>query len=396
MDLSRKRERQRLAIRREPYWTPLAKGAALGFRRGPDTWVLRYTDRGTGKSRYFALEDLNLDFDEAREKAEAELNRLTGVPVRNMKRASVRAALEAYLDDLRRQDRGQAAEDAEWRFRKYVYDDPLADTPFERVTRDDFEEWRERQRSGRENRTVNRQLRSVKAALNRAVELGYVGSPLAWKLKPLSDDREDTNETAVFLTPAQRKAIVAAAEPSTGDLVRGVELTGARPRELAAAVVSDFDGAALRLAHRKGRPAKLRVRYVTLGPQGLEFFARLVEGKPANAPLFKPERLEADNELKPDELDERVWTTHLWGRRVRAAVDRHNSNVEADGDRVPQDSSAYSFRHSRISEMLQLHGIDPITVAQQTGTSVAMIEKYYFRFIASAMQARLAAIRDAE
>jgi hypothetical protein len=46
--------------------------------------------------------------------------------------------------------------------------------------------------------------------------------------------------------------------------------------------------------------------------------------------------------------------------------------------------------------MLELHGIDPITVAQQTGTSVAMIEQHYLRFIASAMQARLAAIRDAE
>jgi integrase len=133
-----------------------------------------------------------------------------------------------------------------------------------------------------------------------------------------------------------------------------------------------------------------------LGPQGLEFFARLVESKPASAPLFKPGRLEADNDLKPDEPDQRVWTTHLWGRRVRAAVDRHNSKVEEDGERMPQNASAYSFRHSRISEMLQLHGIDPITIAQQTGTSVAMIEKYYFRFIASAMQARLAAIRDPE
>lgn len=223
-----------------------------------------------------------------------------------------------------------------------------------------------------------------------------MGNPLAWKLKSLPDDQEDTNETAVFLTPAQRKALLSSAEPSTADFLRGIELTGARPRELAAAAVSDFDGAALRLAHRKGRPAKLRVRYVTLGPQGLEFFARLVAGKPASAPLFKPVRLEADNDVRPDEPDQRVWTTHLWGRRVRAAVDRYNSNVETDDEKVPEGASAYSFRHSRISEMLQLHGIDPITVAQQTGTSVAMIEKYYFRFIASAMQARLATIRDAE
>ena len=63
--------------------------------------------------------------------------------------------------------------------------------------------------------------------------------------------------------------------------------------------------------------------------------------------------------------------------------------------RVPPGASAYSFRHARISELLQMHGIDPLTVAQQTGTSLAMIEKAYFRFIASAMREKLAAIKDA-
>ncbi len=53
--------------------------------------MLRYTERGTGKSRYFAQADSSLDFDEARQKVEAELNRSTGLPVRNVRRASARA-----------------------------------------------------------------------------------------------------------------------------------------------------------------------------------------------------------------------------------------------------------------------------------------------------------------
>lgn len=44
-----------------------------------------------------------------------------------------------------------------------------------------------------------------------------------------------------------------------------------------------------------------------------------------------------------------------------------------------------------ISELLQIHGIDPLTVAAQTGTSLAMIEKAYLRFIPSAMREKLAA-----
>jgi integrase len=61
--------------------------------------------------------------------------------------------------------------------------------------------------------------------------------------------------------------------------------------------------------------------------------------------------------------------------------------------RISTDASAYSFRHARISELLQIYGIDPITVAAQTGTSVAMIEKAYLRFIPSAMQEKLAALK---
>jgi len=397
MDLTRKREREKLANRREPYWHRLNKGVALGFRRGPDTWVVRLTGSDAKRSKtYHALDDLHLDFDQAKEKAESWLEHVIGTAARKVKRDSVRAGLEAYLADLRRHDRGDAADDAEWRFKKYVFDDELADIPLERATRDDFEEWRERQRPGRANRTVDRQLRSVKAGLNRAVELGHVGNPLAWKLKRLADDLEDSNDTAVFLTPAQRRALIATADPSTGHFLRGMELSGARPHELAAAIVSDFDGAAVRLAHRKGRPPKLRVRYVTLGADGVEFFAKMADGKSRAAPLFKPERLANDNDFDPDEGedDERRWTTHLWGRRVRSAINRHNSSVTNEVDKIPSDASAYSFRHTRISELLQLHNIDPLTVAQQTGTSVAMIEKTYFKFIQSAMRTKLAAVKE--
>src|SRR5690348_5707619 len=96
--------------------------------------------------------------------------------------------------------------------------------------------------SGRLDRTINRQVRSVVAGLNRALELGHIGNPLAWKLKKLSDDTEDTHETAVFLTSDERKALLEATDASTADLLRGIDFTGARPHELANAVVSDFDG----------------------------------------------------------------------------------------------------------------------------------------------------------
>jgi integrase len=257
--------------------------------------------------------------------------------------------------------------------------DPMADLNLEEVTRDDFLEWRDRLLEGRQARTVNRHVRSVAAALNRAVELGYLGNPVTWKLRALSDDIDETGETAVFLDAAQRKAVIDAASPPAARFLRGLELTGARPKELAATLVVDFDGHTLRLAHRKGRPAKLRRRHVVLSAEAIEFFRQQSKDKLPNAPLFT-------------EDGETPWRRHVWAKEVRAAIANHNRDASAKRG-IFTHATAYSFRHARISELLQIFGVDPLTVAAQTGTSIAMIEKAYLRFIPSAMQEKLAALK---
>jgi integrase len=376
-DLSRKRERERLAVRHTPYFQRIGRGAFLGFRRGPDTWSARFRSRD-GKQNHKFLGG-PLEFDEAKCRAEAWLAQLAGSAVRNIKRATVREALEAYLADLRREGRHDAARAAEGRFKTVLLADPVADLELEEVTRDDFLEWRDRLLEGRQPRTVNRHVRSVAAALNRAVDLGYLGNPVTWKLRALSDDIDETDETAVFLDAVQRKAVIAAASPAAARFLRGLELTGARPKELAATLVVDFDGQTLRLAHRKGRPAKLRRRHVVLSTEAIEFFKEQSKDKLPNAPLFT-------------EDGETPWRRHVWAKGVRAAIANHNRDASAKR-RIFTHATAYSFRHARISELLQIYGVDPLTVAAQTGTSIAMIEKAYLRFIPSAMQEKLAALK---
>lgn len=386
-ELSTKRERERLPVRETPYYQRLARGAYLGYRRGPGTWLARYRD-SNGKQHHKPLGEA-LDFDEAKRRAEVWIASLNGSAVRTVKRESVRAALEAYLADLRRHGRADAARDAEWRFKTTVYrdpkksdrpDDPIAGIELEVATKDDFLEWRDRLLPNREPRTVNRHVRAVVAALNRAVELGHVGNPAAWRLKPLADDMEDSGETAVFLTPEQRAAIINVASTHCGTFLRGLELTGARPSELAAALVGDFDGATLRLAHRKGRPPKLRVRYVVLGVEGVAFFKEHTAGRLPAAPLFT-------------EDGRQPWRRHMWSRAIRAAISTVNGEARGKA-RIPEGASAYSFRHARISELLQVHGVDPLTVAHQTGTSLVMIEKAYLRFIPAALREKLAAVKE--
>jgi len=376
-DLSRKRDRERLAPRREPYWQRLASGAYLGFRRGPDTWIARYRGRD-GKQSYRSLGEA-MDFDEAKREAEAWLAQLSASAVRTIRRGTVRTALEAYLGYLRQQGRADTAAEVEGRYKAVVWPDELADVPLESLDLEEFTGWRERLRKGRQNRSVNRHVRAVVAGLNKARMLGHVGNAAAWRIEPLADDVDDSGETAVLLTPDQRAALIAAVNPNLADFLRGLEFTGARPGELAAATAADFDGERLRLTHRKGRPPKLRTRYVTLSSEGVRFFKTAVKRKLPAAPIF------TEDGMQP-------WRRHRWARALSAAIAEYNRKAKGKF-RVPPEASAYSFRHSRISELLQVYGIDPLTVAQQTGTSLAMIEKAYFRFIPSAMKEKLEAAR---
>jgi integrase len=382
-DLTRKSRRLELRERREPYWVKLGKGAYLGFRRGPNTWIARFRDR-SGEQNYHSLSvplDCRDEFHEAKQLAESWFTQMGGALAGSARRSTVQQALAAYVEDLERHGRGEAAKTARARFRLIIEPDPIADVKLEDATREDFTQWRDRLATGREPQTLNRYTGSVAAGLNRALELGYIGDARAWTLRVLTNDASHDEATAVFLTPTQRHSILANAKPAAADFFRALELTGARPGELARATVADFDGEQLRLTHRKGRPPKLRTRYTVLSEDGVTFLRRVCRDKLPAARIFFREN------GKP-------WTLQTWGESMRAAIASYHGKC-LPRNRLPDGASAYSFRHSRISELLQIHGIDPLTVAIQTGTSLHQIEKTYYKFIPQALKAKLAAVKEA-
>jgi hypothetical protein len=113
----------------------LAEGAYLGFRRGPDTWHVRFKDR-SGIQLYKALDSFRGDdYEGAKRAAEAWFEQLGSSAIRSVKRASVREALETYLADLKRHGRPDAAREALWRFKLAVYKEPIADLELESATR---------------------------------------------------------------------------------------------------------------------------------------------------------------------------------------------------------------------------------------------------------------------
>ena len=381
-DLTRKSRRLDLLPRREPYWQQLGKGAYLGFRRGPDTWIARFRDR-TGKQNYHSLSVPIGGDDElrdAKQLAEAWFSQMDGALVGTARRSTVREALAAYVADLKRHGRTEAAKVSQGRFKAIIDSDPIADIKLEDATREDFIDWRDRLVAGRQPQSVNRYTGAVAAALNCALELGHVGDARAWTLKALTDDSTHDQATAVFLTTVQRKNILANASAAAADFFRAMELTGARPGEMARATVADFDGEQLRLTDRKGRSTRLRTRYTVLSEEGIQHFKRACKDKLSAVHIFRRENGEP-------------WTRQTWGDAMRLAISKYHEKCSTK-NRVPTGTSAYSFRHSRISELLQLHGIDPLTVAIQTGTSLLQIERHYYKFIPAALKAKLAAVAE--
>lgn len=382
IDLTRKTRRLELRERREPYFVKLGKGAYLGFRRGPNTWIARFRTR-SGEQNYHSLAvplDSRDEFHDAKALAEAWFAQMGGASGAT-RRGTVRQALAAYVEDLERHGRTEAAKTARPRFRVCIESDPIADVKLENATRADFTEWRGRLMKGRQPQSVSRYTGAVAAGLNRALELGHIGDSRAWTLKPLIDDSSHDDETAVFLTPVQRQSILANATPAAANFFRALELTGARPGELARTTVADFDGEKLRLTDRKGRPPRLRTRYTVLSEEGVGFFRRMCRDKLPAARLLHSD-------------DGEPWTRQTWGDAMRETIAAHHDKC-LPKNRLPLGTSAYSFRHSRISELLQIHGIDPLTVAVQTGTSLHQIEKVYFKFIPAALKAKLAAVKEA-
>lgn len=395
MDISKATERRRLPSRREPYWRRVRRGCYVGYRAGSNTWIARVRSR-QGEQHYKALGDANtLSFDEAVRSADVWFTQLASHATRAPKRGTVADALIAYIGWLKDNGRESTAKDANGRFTLLVEKDPIASERLEDLTQEDLINWRNRIKNGRTPRTVNRHVRAVVAALNQSLRLGFTGNPVAWRLDPLSDN-DDRPGGAVFLDATQRQLLISVAPPPLGAFLRALNETGARPGEIAKAQVRDFDprSGTLTLMHKKGRPIRVRTRVVILPEHAVAFFTDVVRDRPPNAPLCPT----ATNTF---------WDRHSWAKLLREVITVANEaivqpNVHAidlgsnEAKIIPKGVTAYAFRHSRISELLQHHHVDPITVAMQMGTSVEMIERHYFRFLSSSLRSRLRSAEGAQ
>lgn len=364
--------RDKLKPRREPYWHRLAKGCYLGVRKmaagAPGTWIARGTDEA-GKKAYKALGDFDelpahQRFDAASKAAQDWFEHLGRGG--SSEALTVAAACREYVSHLRAASREDAARDAEGRFKRWVYSTKFGAIPLLKLTPKAVANWRveltktnaipqdksKPATKARSASTLNRDMTALRAALNLAKDNGHITTDQAWaaKLRPVenADGRRD-----VYLDMAQRRALIKAAQPDLAAFLRGLSMVPLRPGAIAALTVASFDKRLGVLTIGKDKAGA--DRKITLPKSTAAFFEGLCKDKLPGAPLLA-------------RADGKAWDKDSWKGPIKDAV------AAAE---LPPAATAYALRHSAITDLIALHKLDTLTVAQLSGTSLQMIERHY-------------------
>ena len=314
--------RAKLAARREPYWTVISAGCAVGYRRGANggTWVARMRDGA--KQHYDALgaADDNRDADgltvfsfaQAQERARVYFVRkareLAGLDEEAIEAPwTVTMALIDYL--AARERRGSKGVRADRYAAEARILPALGALELTALTTKRIRDWHHglaeaaklrRTASGAETRrlaavdatdpeavrarraTANRVLTILKAALNHAFQEGKTSSDEAWRrVKPY---READAAKIRYLTAAECRRLLDACEGPFRDLVRGALATGCRYGELGRIRVSDFDAQSRTVTIVKSKQSK--PRHIALSDEGAAFFAAITAKQPRTALVF--------------------------------------------------------------------------------------------------------------
>lgn len=385
-DLSRIKEREKLKSKPgdEPHWQRLRQGCYLGFRpskkgkRG--TWFARAYDPDGNSYRRKSLGDYGAlsghdVFTQAKTEAEswAETVESGGERARDM--VTVADACEAYLA----QKPGSIAEGV---FRRHVLSDPIAKLKLDKLRRHHLRAWRkrleqapalltrnkkgEKRTKERAKSTVNRDMVPLRAALGMVLKPGAPNTDAAWQeaLRPFkgADKRRE-----LYLDRAERIKLIDATGGEAQPFVKALCLLPLRPGALAGLKAGDFDKRTRTLTigkDKNGNPRQMTM------PQAIaDFFAAQTTAKLPTAPIF------ARSGGEP-------WNKDAWKYPVKDAV-------KAAG--LPGAVSAYTLRHSVITDLIRAR-LPILTVAQLSGTSVAMIERHYGHLVRDDAEEALASI----
>lgn len=371
--IARARDRAKLPVRAAPYYQSLGRCCAIGYRRtlrGPGTWIARWTNSlRVHTTRSLGRLD-ELDFRQACADAHRWFSQCRSGVARS---GTVDGACRDHVNNLRVEKGEQSSSFVEGRFKAHVYDAPIAVLKLDKLSTRDVEQWRNGLLRVMKKSSANRVLRDFKSALNYVARRDHLDDK-SWRyVRAFKGPNSADGVRTIYLSVAQRSRLIQHAHPDLANLIRGLLFTAARPlsgAELPVAKVSDFDPQQknLTLRNYKGDGSE-RKRVVPLSDSAVEFFTVLSKDKQPCDYLFT----KGGNR----------WQRHMWSNGIEAAMRKANKKADEEGvpaDRLPYDTCAYTMRHCAITDRLKA-GISIGRVAKDAGTSIAMIEKHYAKFL---------------
>ena len=381
--------RAKLAARREPYWTVISAGNALGYRRGAKggTWIAKFRD-DDGRRHLESLgaaDDARdadglsaFSFSQAQELARGWFQRKAReqagdfVPLDHP--YTVADALADYRADYQRRS-GKATDRLDASAAAWIGPE-LGTVPLDKLSKGRIVGWHQkiaetpprlRTKPGtaqkhrqadaspeavrRRRSTANRVLTILKAALNHAHREGRCASDDAWRT--VRGFREADAAKLRYLSDDEARRLTNASPADFRVLVTAALLTGCRYGELAAMTGDDFNADAGTMRVRTSKSGK--PRHVVLTQEGRDFITALTAGRPSGALLF----LRDNGKPWAKSEQQRPLAAACAAARIEPAVNFHG------------------LRHTYASR-LAMRNVPLAVIAAQLGHSdTRMVEKHY-------------------
>ena len=381
--------RAKLTERREPYWTVISAGNALGYRRGAKggTWIAKF--RHENGKRYLealgAADDARdadglsvFSFSQAQERARAWFERKAreqaGDFVPLDRPYTVADALADYRADYQRRS-GKATDRLDASAAAWIRPE-LGALPLDKLTKGRIVGWHQkiaetpprlRTKLGvaqkhreadaspeavrRRRSTTNRVLTILKAALNHAHREGKCASDDAWRT--VRAFREADAARLRYLSDDEARRLTNACPADFRALVTGALLAGCRYGELAAMTVDDFNpdvGTVRVRASKSGKP-----RHVVLTQEGRDFITQLAARKPGSAHLF----------------------VRANGKRWAKSEQQRPLAAACEAAKIDPVVNFHGLRHTYASR-LAMRGVPLAVIAVQLGHADSrMVDKHY-------------------
>lgn len=383
--LDTREQRKRLPPRHEPYYVDVAKGVAIGYRKGitAASWYLRRFNGTKYHKRELGQADDGLPADGVRVLSWPDVVKLAIVePARAdafSSKYSVQQCIADYFEHRRARCRSsESIKIDEGKVRRFA--EKFADVQVSALTTIGLQSWRDRLVSQpaanvditeakrrdmlrASQGTANRLWAICRAALNHAFRTGRVDTDLAWRrIQPFQDVDEARKR---FLSVAEANKLLGACKQPFRDLVQAALLTGLRPGELVRLTIGQFQGTRLEVS--AGKTGKSR--FVPLTTQGIAVFKRLAKGRPA------PDLMLPNTDMK-------LWTRMQIARAMREAVTAANLDTPA---------VFYDLRRSYGSLLANAQANDA-TIAHLLGhADTRMTRRHYAHLLDNVVAAELQA-----